>query len=238
MGASDGQTLNGWVPEKVPRVAEKILGGEKVKSRLSEVWLWSTIIRMHFRSAWMENAKLRWKSRRVWFSRKIRKSLAAASKSQAKPDVRNLKLDLHYITTNSETTTFTIVVKGNIISFSSWSTFKIFFGKSGPSISFSQIPWEGSPCYSPPSTSFSTENSYWWIMKKRFQWRYLIMKRPENLQKRCTFPFIQKDGSFEWSNPQSIVKRPYYEKFDLFRHSLGLAFVRQRLTINVVRWLS
>ena len=47
--------------------------------------------------------------------------MAAASKSQAKPDVRNLKLDLHYITTNSETTTFTIVVKGNI---SSWSTFK------------------------------------------------------------------------------------------------------------------
>ena len=121
MGASDGQTLNGWVPEKVPQVAEKILGGEKVKSKLSEVWLWSTIIRMHFRSARMENAKLRWKSRRVWFSRKIRKSLAAASKSQAKPDVRNLKLDLHYITTNSETTTFTIVVKGNI---SSWSTFK------------------------------------------------------------------------------------------------------------------
>ena len=37
MGASDGQTLNGWVPEKVPRVAEKILGGEKVKSKLSEV---------------------------------------------------------------------------------------------------------------------------------------------------------------------------------------------------------
>ena len=37
MGASDGQTLNGWVPEKVPQVAEKILGGEKVKSRLSEV---------------------------------------------------------------------------------------------------------------------------------------------------------------------------------------------------------
>ena len=98
--------------------------GEKVKSRLSEVWLWSTIIRMHFRSAQMENAKLRWKSRRVWFSRKIRKSLAAASKSQAKPDVRNLKLDLHYITTNSETTTFTIVVKDNIISFSSRSTFK------------------------------------------------------------------------------------------------------------------
>ena len=37
MGASDGQTLNGWVPEKVVRVAGKILGGEKVKSRLSEV---------------------------------------------------------------------------------------------------------------------------------------------------------------------------------------------------------
>ena len=37
MGASDGQTLNGWVPEKVPRVAEKILGGEKVKNILSEV---------------------------------------------------------------------------------------------------------------------------------------------------------------------------------------------------------
>ena len=50
--------------------------------------------------------------------------MAAASKSQAKPDVRNLKLDLHYITTNSKTTTFTIVVKDNIISFSSWSTFK------------------------------------------------------------------------------------------------------------------
>ena len=165
MGASDGQTLNGWVPEKVPRVAEKILGGEKVKSRLSEVWLWSTIIRMHFRSARMENAKLRWKSRRVWFSRKIRKSLAAASKSQAKPDVRNLKLDLHYITTNSETTTFTIVVKGNIISFSSWSTFKKRFGKSGPSISFSQLPREASPCYSPLSTSFSTENVCWWIWK-------------------------------------------------------------------------
>ena len=37
MGASDGQTLNGWVQEKVPQVAEKILGREKVKSRLSEV---------------------------------------------------------------------------------------------------------------------------------------------------------------------------------------------------------
>ena len=26
------------------------------------------------------------------------------------------------------------------------------------------------------------------------------MKRPENLQNRCTFPLIQKEGSFEWSN--------------------------------------
>ena len=32
MGASDGQTLNGWVPEKVPQVAEKILGGRKLRA--------------------------------------------------------------------------------------------------------------------------------------------------------------------------------------------------------------